>query len=1088
MARTGYKVTVYLDDNPNSSGYMETYEERVLDERTCPISEDDLVLVATECEIVFSGRTGYRINIYYNRTTGEYQQTRELDPECEASTDEEIWVPSGDPFCETTEQGVNTGYMAQLVVQMNQLLPNYGETKYNRWMSPECGANNCAIWDDLQQQCHISVINCVATFDGTADITQIDINPLSATYNQTRTINKQDSNCENCTQTTFSWELVGDMCGNDELLCSNGLQQVSTNSYTVHRKYKTIGNSTPVPMDEYQIVLKIEDDEDCGYIRPIYEMRRMPGEYLCDFETYTKYEKYSQYVSYDSGVTWSLVSPEVSERGDVIAYDSYDCGKPMYRWVFNGEYLCEDNGDDGKLIYWDSNGVMVSASPCSDSSILDNKTMNEVTSGITSPDGYKDTYQVGDCVDEIADNVFQYFTNNSKLWLGNYTEKIGYNTLCGYDRQSLDIPERVNDMSHRSFGYTSWSSGHWSYNCGHDNFRVLVMHPTTPPTIVNYDDVPALMVYNPRSTNLFNGSVIFVPFEAYDSYSNANIWSDHVNSERGRLLPMNNDTDSHKAILEYESDFSTWRYYVPDGESASTIGVEEHIYGIVCITGVTITDKVTGIADSTFNSAGLKTLDLGNSVETIGYRAFYNNELTSLHIPGSVRTIGSEAFNNQYHTISSITFDDGVETIGSYAFYGCRCSAITLPDSVKTIGEYAFYYNTMNRLEIGSGCTSIGSRIVKGVDTLVVKALIPPTVSEDSFGYNSTPSEILVPCESLNIYREQWSNFEDRIFGIEPCDGNVYKVYAVNSEGKTLRRACVGTGLTLTGSDTGGLRDMVSVIVGDCVTAIGDFCFNNCTELTGVSLSDTITSFGNYSFSSLNLPTFRIPLGLTSTTVYTFYDTQVENLIVPNLQMTFSYDTKPFTGLSVTNESIDMEIVNSYNVPQSVINLSVTDRARVILFDNYQGEMNLSRLNSSVDGYFNIPSSVTSITLMCSAMTHCVFESDSQLETIEYRCFESSNLVYVNIPSGVTSIGTYAFYGCSGLTSLDLPEGITSIGQYAFRDCTGMQSLTVRAVVPPLVSTDTFYNMGGTVYVPAVSLEAYKAAWSWISDRIQPIP
>lgn len=49
----------------------------------------------------------------------------------------------------------------------------------------------------------------------------------------------------------------------------------------------------------------------------------------------------------------------------------------------------------------------------------------------------------------------------------------------------------------------------------------------------------------------------------------------------------------------------------------------------------------------------------------------------------------------------------------------------------------------------------------------------------------------------------------------------------------------------------------------------------------------------------------------------------------------------------------------------------------------------------------------------------------------------------VTIPDGVTSIGSFAFAGCSGLTSVTIPDGVTSIKDYAFMGCSGLTSMTI---------------------------------------------
>ena len=63
----------------------------------------------------------------------------------------------------------------------------------------------------------------------------------------------------------------------------------------------------------------------------------------------------------------------------------------------------------------------------------------------------------------------------------------------------------------------------------------------------------------------------------------------------------------------------------------------------------------------------------------------------------------------------------------------------------------------------------------------------------------------------------------------------------------------------------------------------------------------------------------------------------------------------------------------------------------------------------------------------------------------DYRGYVTipSSFTYNGITYSVTTIGQYAFDGCSDLTSVTIPNSVTTIGQYAFIDCTGLTSVTI---------------------------------------------
>ena len=76
------------------------------------------------------------------------------------------------------------------------------------------------------------------------------------------------------------------------------------------------------------------------------------------------------------------------------------------------------------------------------------------------------------------------------------------------------------------------------------------------------------------------------------------------------------------------------------------------------------------------------------------------------------------------------------------------------------------------------------------------------------------------------------------------------------------------------------------------------------------------------------------------------------------------------------------------------------------------------------------------------------------------------------------------------LTSVTIPDGVTSIGRWAFAQCSGLTEIRVKAVVPPAMGTESFYDVDKSipVYVPAESIEAYQnSKWGEFFSNIQPM-
>ena len=219
----------------------------------------------------------------------------------------------------------------------------------------------------------------------------------------------------------------------------------------------------------------------------------------------------------------------------------------------------------------------------------------------------------------------------------------------------------------------------------------------------------------------------------------------------------------------------------------------------------TITYNVTAIGDNAFADAYLLTsVNIPNSVTTIGNEAFYYAGLTSVTIPNSVITIGDYAFFACF-SIISVTIGNSVTTIGDYAFSTLyELTSVNIPNSVTTIGNGAFY-----------ACLRLTSITIPNLVTNI----------EDFTFYACALTTVTIPDSVTTIGRGAFLQCSD------------------------LTTVTIPDSVTTIGIGAFVLCDkLTSVTIPNSVTTIGDQAFANCYGLTSVTIGNSVTTIGDYAF------------------------------------------------------------------------------------------------------------------------------------------------------------------------------------------------------------------------------------------------
>jgi hypothetical protein len=138
---------------------------------------------------------------------------------------------------------------------------------------------------------------------------------------------------------------------------------------------------------------------------------------------------------------------------------------------------------------------------------------------------------------------------------------------------------------------------------------------------------------------------------------------------------------------------------------------------------------------------------------------------------------------------------------------------------------------------------------------------------------------------------------------------------------------------------------------------------------------------------------------------------------------------------------------------------------------------NIIKGNAYIKGVI-LPDTLTSIGSNafygCSGITSVIIPS--RVASIGEAAFRScSGLINVTIPDSVESIGASAFYGCTSLSSVTIGEGVTSIGNFAFQNCADLTSVNIPGRVTSIGASAFAACNDLTAFTVAESNTAYSA-------------
>lgn len=508
---------------------------------------------------------------------------------------------------------------------------------------------------------------------------------------------------------------------------------------------------------------------------------------------------------------------------------------------------------------------------------------------------------------------------------------------------------------------------------------------------------------------------------------------------------------------------------------------------------------VTDLPDNAFDGfENLETVSLEN-IETIGNYALRGTGIVQLTIPAGIVKIGNGAFANckSLTTVNYNALDAEAPNSSNLAFAGCdKLTTINVGEEAA-VPDYMFYNVASATAADIAKASKIGASAFAGTSLAVLDTGAVTEIAKNAFA-DTDLTKITIGAALENIGYNAFAN-NDSLAELVWNATSAETIYEQSSASlvRAIFNGCGKLATVTVGDNVESLPDyflpdntlITKIELPDGILAVGDSAFNGCTSLAQITNADDLKTIGQDAFT--DTPWFTAYLkqdGLIylGSILYVYNgdmpaDTQITvkegttaiangafnkqsnltSVVLPN-GLT-SIGDRAFAGTSLTQVTIPASVTDigseAFNDAKKLASVTFNEGLKTIGDSAFDG---CSLLNTVA-----LPNSLTKLGKSAflyagrdAATADGTLTIGGGLTEIPERAFMGMSKTggAVAIPSGIVSIGTYAFY-YTGFSSVSIPDGVTTIGASAFASTKQLKAVTLPGSVSTL-GNNVFQSSG----------------------------